>query len=263
MCKYPWDYASAQVALQQDAVHVWCVSLDQPTARSWQLLQTLSVDERLRAERYYFEQDRQRFIVGRGLLRAILGYYLHVEPAHVQFCYGRYGKPSLQCPPNRQGLEFNLTHSHGLALYAITRDRRVGVDIEHIRPVAEIEQIARSVFSSQEYAMLQALPSSELLRGFFNCWTRKEAIVKARGEGLAFTLDQFTVSLRPGAPAQLLSTQSERLASTTWTLLELTPVPGYVAALAVDGLNCRLKTFSFSHPCLSQPSYLCERDRLC
>jgi len=240
-CECLWDPGPADVTLTADVVHVWCATLDQPATRLEQLWHTLTRDERLRADRFHFERDRRRFIAGRGLLRTILGRYLRCEPARIPLGYGPHGKPALSAmPAGGLTLQFNLSHSQNLVLYALTCGRRIGVDVEHIRPIPEAEHIARTLFSAREYAMLQSLPPDKRILGFFNCWTRKEAYIKAWGDGLAHPLDQFDVSLIPGEPARLLSTREDTRIAAHWSLRALTPASGYVAALAVEGSRWHL-----------------------
>jgi len=134
-----WRPPPEDLALSSNDVHVWRASLDQLALRFQRLAQTLSADEQLRAERFYFEQDRRRFVVSRGLLRTILGCYLGIEPSRLQFCYGSRDKPALVETSGGGTLRFNLSHSQGLALYAVTRNREIGVDLERIRPISEAE----------------------------------------------------------------------------------------------------------------------------
>ena len=238
-----WGPPPGAVALAIGEVHVWCATLDQPTSQFLRLAQMLSADEHARADRYCFTRDRQHFIVGRALLRVILGRYLDVEPDRLRFAYSYHGKPSLAEPFGSGILRFNVSHSQGLALYAVARDRQIGVDLERTRPVDDLEQIAERFFSPREHAALRALPTQMKHEAFFNCWTRKEAYVKARGDGLSLPLDQFDVSLGPGDPARLLHNEREPQEVTRWSLQELTPAPGYIAALAIEGhgrqIRCR------------------------
>ena len=138
-----------------------------------------------------------------------------------------------------------MSHSQGLALYAITREREIGVDIEHVRPVPEAEQIADRFFSARESAVFRALPPSQKPKAFFNCWTRKEAYIKAIGDGLAWPLDQIEVSLALGEPARLLSIAGDPISAKRWELQELTPACSYVAALAVEGHNWRISCWQW------------------
>ncbi len=240
-----WEPPPANVNLLHHEVHVWCARLDQSISSLARLIQTLSVDERMRAERFHFEQDRQRFIVGRGLLRAILGYYLGIEPGQLHFCYGMYGKPALSETPGTSTLRFSLAHAHGLALYAVTRDRELGVDLEYIRHIADAEQIVNRYFSEREKAAFHALTADKKQEAFFIYWTCKEAFLKASGEGLTGPLNQIDVSLVPGEPARLLCVEGDAKEASRWTLQELRPVPGFVAALVVEGQGWRLSCWNW------------------
>ncbi|MGH8612917.1 MAG: 4'-phosphopantetheinyl transferase family protein [Gammaproteobacteria bacterium] len=242
-----WDVAPKTVVLSSDDVHVWCAELDQTTSCMHDLQQTLDTNERVRAERFYFRRDRDQFIVAHGLLRVVLSRYLTIEPSDLRFCYNPYGKPMLAKEVDADGLRFNLSHSHGLVLYAVTRARELGIDIERIRPDVAYEQLAERFFSSREVAALRAVHASHRLEAFFNCWTRKEAYIKARGEGLSLPLDHFDVSLAPGEPATLLSTIDDPLATSRWSLRKLDLAPGYTAALAVEGHGWRLKFCNSKH----------------
>lgn len=209
-------------------------------ALRYRLEQTLSDDERRRAGRYYFQSDCEHFIVARGVLRSILSSYLGVEAHELRFGYGAYGKPSLMLPSDAADLRFNLSHAGGLALYAVTRDRAIGIDLEYLRADMECMQIAARFFSPREHAMLCALPAAARLEAFFTCWTRKEAYIKARGEGMALPLDQFDVSLTPGEPAQLLGVRRDLDDPGLWSLQGFSPRPGYIAAVAVEGHDWHL-----------------------
>ena len=197
-----WLSSPVDLTLSQDEVHVWRADLDLPAARLQQLVQSLSADEQVRAERFYFEQHRQRFIAGRGILRILLGRYLSVEPQQLRFDYTSSGKPALAKTGDSR-LQFNLSHSQGLALYAVTRDRQIGIDLEQLRPTADVEQIAQRFFSAQEYAAIQSLPPDQKLEAFFRYWTCKEAYLKATGDGLS-QLERIEVEIIPGEPVKLL-----------------------------------------------------------
>jgi 4'-phosphopantetheinyl transferase len=228
-----WRLPPETIDLPQDRVHVWRVCLGQASLSARKLECILSEDERKRAKRFHFEKDQNRFIITRGLLRVILGRYLEIEPDQIGFSYGPYGKPALDSVQNE--LRFSVSHSCGLTLYAVTHHREVGIDVEYIRAEWANISIAERFFSSREVALLRALPASLKSEGFFNCWTRKEAYVKAKGDGLALPLDEFDVSLIPGEPAVLVSALNDPLEAARWSLRELCPAPGYVAALAVEG----------------------------
>jgi len=235
-----WAKSPQLLQLKRSEVHVWRVDLDVPIAiRS--LLPILSEDEKLKAERFYFQKDRDRFIVGRGLLRQILSSYLGKEPNALSICYNQYGKPALNAVDDHEQICFNLSHSHGLALIAVARNRRLGVDLEYIRNDFSCEEIAERFFSPRESAILRSLPATMKTKAFFTCWTRKEAFVKATGRGLSLPLNEFDVSFIPGEPAMLLHVGWDTKESYRWSLQELSMDPSYVAALAVEGNNWQLK----------------------
>ena len=245
-CNCLWGSPSAKLAASSDEVHVWRASLDPPESEVQRLAQTLSADELLRSKHFYFERDRKRFMVSRGILRTILGSYLGIEPSRLRFGYGSYGKPVLAEPASEGTLRFNVSHSQGLALYAIAPNREVGCDLERLRPISDAEQIAERFFSPRENAVLRTLPSHLRHEAFFTCWVRKEAYIKARGEGLAFPLDQFDVSLAPGEPAMLLHVRGYPQEVSRWVLRELTVGSDYVAALAAEGHDWQLKCWQWS-----------------
>ena len=220
--------------LGQKDVHVWRVDLNQPPAIIERCRRLLSVDEQDRADRFHFESDRQHFIVARGCLRAMLAIYLDVGAQTIQFSYASHGKPELptSCSQLRP-LNFNLAHSGGFALYAFTRVGQIGIDLEHIRPDFTGDDIARRFFSSNEVGRLTRLPANVRHEAFFNCWTRKEAFLKAKGFGLSLPLDQFDVTLAPAEPAALLLTRWDETEASRWSLKAIDVGPGYVAAVAV------------------------------
>ena len=241
-----WDFPPKTLILASNAVHVWRASLHVSTSYLNTLEGTLTADERARAERFYFQKHRERFIAGRGLLRNILSRYLDKAPDQLRFCYNSYGKPSLTKETGAEELSFNLSHSHEMALYAVTRRREIGIDIEYFRPDVEAEKLAERFFSPREAAVLRALPEHLRKEGFFNCWTRKEAYIKAEGEGMSIPLSAFDVSLTPGEPVALLRGQKHPQETSRWSLQALNPAPGYAAALAVKGHDWELKCWQWS-----------------
>lgn len=238
----PLQYSSLHcLTLKSDEVHVWFAKLNQPSSQVISLHAILAMDERARAERFYFQRHRDQFIVAHGLLRVLLGGYLGSEPGHLRFCCNPYGKPALTKEFRGDTLRFNMSHSHGLALYAFALNRRVGVDLERVwRDLADA-QIAERFFSPCEVSSLRALPAHQQEQAFFNCWTRKEAYVKAMGKGLSLPLNQFDVSLRPGEPAMLLGTAWDPQEASRWSMQELHLGPAYVGALCVEGHGWQLK----------------------
>jgi 4'-phosphopantetheinyl transferase len=222
-------------ALDADSVHVWRIALAVPDAEQAERAAELTPDERARAARFHFERDRQRWTAARGAVRAVLAGYAGVPAASLAFRVGPHGKPALDGPAARGGLDFNVSHSGDLALCAVTRARPVGVDVEAVRPDFATGEVARRFFAPAEVAALGALPPGERVEAFFACWTRKEAYIKARGTGIALGLDRFEVSLAPGGAAALLATQDEPAAAARWRLVALAPGEGYAGALCTDG----------------------------
>jgi 4'-phosphopantetheinyl transferase len=219
---------------------VWLASLDLGAEAVERLARLLSDEDQERAARFHFRRDAIRFVVSRAALRMILGECLGVEPREVGFSYDPRGKPELAVPFDRAGLRFNVSHSASLGLYAVTGQRRVGVDIERLRALPDLEAIAERTFSLHERQALRQLPPAQRHEGFFNCWTRKEAYVKAIGEGLSHPLERFTVSLAPGASARLEHVEGDPGEAGRWTLEALAPDPGYAAAIAIEGQPSRL-----------------------
>ncbi len=239
-----WQPASVDLALMDDEVHVWRASLKQPAVVVDHVAQTLSSDERQRADRLYAKQ-RTQFIVGRGILRNILGHYMCVEPSVLQFHYTARGKPRVADLDNH-GLSFNLSHSYGMAVCAITHGRPLGVDIEYVRPIPEIDKIATAFFSLKERAVLHTIPTDQRLTSFFRCWTRKEAYIKAVGAGVALPLDQFDVTLAPEDPARLERIHGAPGEASCWELQDLDTGVGFISALAVRGSKGHLKCIDWA-----------------
>jgi 4'-phosphopantetheinyl transferase len=213
---------------------VWRVSLDVKSDPVQQAESILSADESQRAARFRFAEDRHRFIVSHIALRDVLSRYLHIRPEVINFTVGEYGKPAVV---SKLKLDFNLSHSGDFALIGIARERKAGVDVERFREELEIEKIANRFFSENEIAELISLPSDQQLMGFFNCWTRKEAYIKAHGLGLSLPLDSFDVSLSPNGPAILRATRPDPQEVSRWTLLSLDIEDQYAGAVAVEGLD--------------------------
>ena len=236
-----WALPPARLTLAVDDVHVWQASLCVPESTLARLYSTLSPDEQERAARYHFLRDRQRFIAARGWLRSILSMYLSAAAGALHFRYGLHGKPELDVAGESApgGLQFNMAHCDDVALCAVSRGRKVGVDVEHIRPGFADAALAESFFAPREVAALRSLPALDRERAFFACWTRKEAYLKARGEGLMMPLDEFEVSFAPGDTPAVQRTTAGPPDSAPWSLRELDLGPGYVAALAVEGQGWR------------------------
>lgn len=219
------------VTLEPGQVNVWKIALDQPANIVAELHGVLCTGEIERAERFRVDRGAERFIVGRGVLRRLLERYTGVPARELAFGLNEFGKPEL---PGSE-IMFNLSHSHGIALFAVTRGRAIGIDIERIREEVTIDKIAERFFSPAEARALSALPAHQQAEAFFNCWTRKEAWIKARGQGLSIALNSFEVSLAPAEPARLLATRPDPEEASRWSLAALDCEPGYAAALAIAG----------------------------
>ncbi len=242
-----WLPPPADLKLQPNEVHVWQADLQSFSSALPAILYLLSPDEQARANRFYFQKDRDRFTLARGILRLILGRYLDRSAESLQFRSTKTGKPFLSNAdlPSGQKLCFNVSHSHQMALYALAWNREVGIDVEQINPDRDLEAIADRFFSAAENRALMQLSPDVKPQGFFNCWTRKEAFLKAIGTGLTQPLDQFTVSLTPGEPAQLLQTAWDENDIDRWSLYSLEVGTEYAAALAVQGIGCQLQSWQF------------------
>ena len=221
------------ISIRHDEVQVWRVDLDRPAAEREQLYNLLSADERERAWRFSFAEHRNRYVASRGMLRLILSRYTGEAPERLRFEYHANGKPYLA----GNTVRFNLSHSGRLALVGVTPDREIGIDVEQIRRDRDLLDIAEHYFAPQERAALRSLPQEDRYLGFFHCWTRKEAYLKARGDGLSMDLHGFTVSLKPNEPAALVDSVEGAAEVGRWSLAALEPQPGYVAALAVEGAS--------------------------
>ena len=238
-----WQCGPVSPEISPNDLHIWRVSLD---ARwSWSFDEALSLDDRMRADRFRFDSDRRRFCVARASLKLILGRYLKAKPGRLQLDVGDYGKPFLNDRKTSQGIRFNLSHSHRMALIAIARDREVGVDIEFMRPNFVTDEVVKHFFSPAEVKAFSTITPAFKAQSFFNCWTRKEAYIKARGEGLSCPLDDFDVSLAPGAPAALLESRLDPKETSRWRLQDLFPAPGYAATVAIEGVFSRLALWDF------------------
>jgi 4'-phosphopantetheinyl transferase len=228
---FPGDF---DFIMRTGEVQIWCVWLNRLISEIPQLTKHLSYSERFKINRYRFDRDKRYSTISRGVLRVLLGHYLDVAPGSVCLNYGPNGKPSLDPDHHPSGLRFNLAHSRDISLYAFVDDSEIGIDLEYIRQLPDAEKIAERTFSRREYLDLTSLPINQRTQAFYNCWTRKEAYIKALGYGLSLPTNQYAVSMAPGEPARLLHVEGKPDEIARWTLRSWTPAPGYVAALAVD-----------------------------
>lgn len=233
-------------SLDLDAVHVWRFSLVPAQDVLQRLKQILSEDEILRANRFYFPHHRDHFIAAHGCLRDILARYIKLPPQALKFQVSSFGKPCLIAEQGGHELTFNLSHSHELGLVAVTRREAIGIDIEYIRNELADEQVAKRFFSKQEVSRLLLLPAEKQKEAFFFCWTRKEAFIKAVGQGLSMPLDQFDVTLTPGEPAQLLATRPDPAQALQWKIYHCTPAEGYAGAVVVAGQDVQINYWQWN-----------------
>jgi 4'-phosphopantetheinyl transferase len=230
-------------------IHVWSIRLDPAPATVERLERLLSPDERERAGRFRFEKHRRQYAVGRGALRTLLAGYLGEQvggrPEAIRFRYGHRGKPFLEPPLDAGGLQFNLSNSDELALAGFVIGPEIGVDVEYLKPMPDCEQISERFFSESERQVLRGIPGARKEETFFNCWTRKEAYLKAVGEGLAAPLDSFDVTLAPGDPPRMLSLEGDFERAARWFFHHLLPAERYIGAVAIEGGTWEVKTWSF------------------
>jgi 4'-phosphopantetheinyl transferase len=223
-------------------IHLWAVKLVGSPELEDNLVRLLSLDEKRRACRFCQASLRRNFTLSHGILRVLLGQYLHLEPVEVDFRYGSTGKPSLSAQTSR--LQFSMTHSDQFVVYAFANDCELGVDIERVTAFPDMDAVAAEFFCPEEYSELVDVDPTQRNAAFFNCWTRKEAYVKALGGGLSIPFDGFRVSLRPGYPA-VLARSYEHSHEQSWHMHHLTPAPGYVGALVFAGGDREFRTRCF------------------
>jgi 4'-phosphopantetheinyl transferase len=222
---HSWLPAPANLTLSSNDVHIWKINLKQPDSQIQSFRATLSTDEIARADRFYFPEHRQRFLVGRGSLRHILGKYLNIEPSQVEFAYQQRGKPILAAKFANSGIFFNISHSQDLGLCGVSHQQLIGVDLEYMRPTSDLDNLAKRFFSSKEYEVIKLLAGEQKQQVFFRYWTCKEAYLKATGDGLV-DLEKIEIELTPTIPAQLN-------VAGDWELRELIPADNFTAAVVV------------------------------
>lgn len=238
MLSVPWQIAAIAPPIASGEIHVWRCSLELSSAHARDAGPLLSPDELERAARFHFPIHRNRFIAGRSQLRKTLGSYLQVAPSSIDFAYSEFGKPAVRMAQNPAAIAFNVSHSEDLCVLAVSRIQPLGIDIERIRGDFGGEEVAQANFAPAEFRELLSLPADIRPQAFFNCWTRKEAYVKALGAGLQIPLDSFEVSLRPGEPPRFL-----RGAGTGWNLLSFVAAEGFQGAVAYHGVEARVNFY--------------------
>jgi len=230
---FPSRAAAPGLELSPGEIHIWSLRLDPPQDVVERLGRPLASDEWERAHRFRFDKHRRQYVVGRGALRTLVAAYTGTRPEQVQFRYGDRGKPYLANPAG--DLELNLSNSDEMALVGFVRGVEIGVDIEFLKPMPDCEQISERFFSESERDVLRALPADRKEEAFFNCWTRKEAYLKAVGTGLAAPLDSFDVTLAPGEPPRMLTLEGNAEQAARWYFEHFRPAESYIGALAIEG----------------------------
>lgn len=238
MHSVPWQIVTNAPRIASGDMHIWRYRLELPAERVAQAESRLSADELARAERFFFPIHRHRYIAGRSKLRKLLGSYLQVAPASVRFTYSEFGRPAITQAQNPAAINFNVSHSEDVCVVAVSHIQPLGIDVERIRNDFGGEEVAQANFAPAEFRELLSLPSDIRPQGFFNCWTRKEAYVKALGAGLQIPLDSFEVSLRPEDPPRFL-----RGAEPDWHLLSFCGADGFQAAAAYRGAEARVQLY--------------------
>jgi 4'-phosphopantetheinyl transferase len=241
-----WPEGPASPTLLPGEIHVWQASISGGTEARERLAPHLSTAELERESRFRFDRDATRYAIARGLLRVLLARYCEAPPAELQILESSHGRPGLAAGTAPPGFDFNLSHSRNLAVFAFSHDARVGVDIEWITPLSDMQNLVALNFSQRERESWHSLDVGDRERAFFDCWTRKEAFVKAIGEGLSHPLDSFDVTLGPSEAPVLQRMAAAPDEQDRWSLRALDPEPGYASALAVKAAALELRCFSLS-----------------
>jgi len=236
-----WQTPPRELQLQENEVHLWLITLPTELDSLASCRSRLTDEERARADRFHFPEDRARFTLGRAALRILLRRYSGL--ADISIALNEYGKPHLAQPGT--SLQFNVAHSGDLVLLGFTRGRPIGVDVERLRPDFATTEIADRFFGPDEATLVAALPEPDRARGFFNCWTRKESYIKARGMGLSLPLHSFSVVFTSGEPPSLLRVDNDPTAPQRWSILDLPTCDGYAAATAFEGRDLHVSQFQW------------------
>jgi 4'-phosphopantetheinyl transferase len=228
--------------LEAGEIHIWYATLTDPEPSYERLLST---DEKERDSHFIFQRDKNRFIMRHGILRTLLGTYLDITPDRIRLQHGKNGKPSLMDSYGVKQVNFSLSHSEDTAVFAFSNQCELGIDIEKIRNIPEMEKIFEQYFSAKEHETFRLLTKNKRREAFFNCWTRKEAYIKATGNGLYTPLDSFDVSLVPGEPARLLRVEGNPDNVFPWSMYSIEDIPGFKGALAFKGHNQEIYTWQY------------------
>ncbi len=230
-----WPFPPTDLSLSGDDIHLWCVCLQQSDAIVAQMAKVLSADELKRAKRFHFQKHRDRFIVAHALLRKLLSDYTKTELRRIVFAFSKNGKPCLLEKPGRKKIGFNLSHSKDYALIGFAHERAIGVDLEYIRDITDMAKVAEHVFSKNEISYWHTFSEIEKKEAFYKFWTRKEAYLKAVGEGFTSAVNTIDVSVHPFKESTTLVSGKYSENQNRWTVRDLKPLSGFAAAFAVAG----------------------------
>jgi 4'-phosphopantetheinyl transferase len=236
--KILWQSSPKNLIAQNNRVHLWLVNLNLADRQVQELTNILSKDERERANRYKFARHKDSFVVARSTLRKILSIYLKIAPEFLEFDYSDRGKPFLSAKFQKDNLQFNLSHSQELAIYAITMNEKIGIDLEYIRPMSDAENIAKRFFSANEYNWISSLTGAAQREAFFRCWTAKEAYLKATGEGIGGSLDRVEVDFKNPSSIRIRD-------NSNWLLYNFIPQSNYMATVAVENSAIEFSYWQF------------------
>lgn len=236
-----WTPSAQPVPLGRGEVHLWRISLADHEGRLTKFAGALIEEERLRAERFRFDLDRNLYVLSRGALRLLLAAYTGQRADQLEFRYGSQGKPSI----DSEELQFNLSHSGGLCTAVFARDIRVGVDIEEKSRDASFLDLAERFFAPSERRALASMPEERIRDAFYAVWTRKEAYIKALGEGVTHGLDNFSVTVEPGEERPMVHSDRDPLAAETWSMISFEPKSGFAGAMAMEGHGHRITTLEY------------------
>lgn len=236
-------FSNQYLSLQPDHVHVWSVSKKDHEDRLHEYWGILDEIEKDRALKFRFLKDRYCFIIARGVLRKLLGIYLEMAPEQIKFQFGHNGKPYVHHSSN---IKFNISHSADTILLGFVHNYCIGVDVEYTKREVDVEKIARLFFSEEEVSALRSLDHAYHTQAFYNCWTRKEAFIKAVGSGLSFPLDQFVVSLDSTKDARLIDTKWDKKEKEKWMLQSIEPKEDYIGAISIKGNIKNIHAWAFA-----------------
>lgn len=246
-----WSAPPSEWYLPSTDVHIWQASLQVTARQQERFTQMLSADEMARATRFHFPQHREHYIAGRGLLREILSRYQNCLPEAIRFSYNSFGKPALLASAGQDALQFNISHSHGVALFAFVRGVDIGIDVQHTDAVTDLLQAGAVVFSTDEMEVLRALPPERRRARFFQFWTRKEAYIKAVGGGFSLPLNGIDVSRLPAGRVWQAESPGAQFEQTDWNVWDFTACPGYAAAVAIKKEHWRFVFYQLGSTCVT------------